>query len=164
MLSERFASPPIVATQSLRQIDLAVSTLLRLNYAVSIDMHSGDGFGALMAKRPDEALAALKEVWTTIAARYSSTPPDRVLFEVLNEPDVPAGRIAPGLSALQTQLQILFGSAPAVISYQGLAPGYVGLYQFNVVVPDVPDNDAVQLSISQGGTPLSQKPYIAVRR
>ncbi len=91
MLSERFASSPIVATQSLRQIDLAVSTLLRLNYAVSIDMHSGDGFGALMAKRPNEALAALKEVWTTIAARYSSTPPDRVLFEVLNEPDVPAG-------------------------------------------------------------------------
>lgn len=90
MLSERFAGSPILPTQSLRQIDQAVSTLLRLNYAVSIDMHSGSGFGALLAKRPEEALAALKEVWTTIAARYAWTPPDRVLFEVLNEPDVPA--------------------------------------------------------------------------
>ena len=30
---------------------------------------------------------------------------------------------------------------PAAVSYQGLTPGLVGLYQFNITVPNVPPGD-----------------------
>jgi uncharacterized protein (TIGR03437 family) len=59
-------------------------------------------------------------------------------------------------------VQILFGTTPATLQYQGLAPGFVGLYQFNVVVPAIPAGDAVPLTIVQGGVNLSQTLYTAV--
>jgi uncharacterized protein (TIGR03437 family) len=66
-------------------------------------------------------------------------------------PNIPAGQIAPGSSTLTVPLQIYFGSALATLQYSGLAPGLVGVYQFNVVVPNVPASDAVQVSFSLGG-------------
>jgi uncharacterized protein (TIGR03437 family) len=48
-------------------------------------------------------------------------------------------------------LQIYFGSTLATLQYWGLEPGSVGLYQFNVVVPNVPASDAVPVSFSVGG-------------
>jgi len=51
-------------------------------------------------------------------------------------PEVAPGRIAPpGLTSLQSSLVIRIGNLPAKVVYAGLAPGYVGLYQFNVEVP-----------------------------
>jgi uncharacterized protein (TIGR03437 family) len=61
-------------------------------------------------------------------------------------------------------VQISISSVPATISYAGLAPGAVGLYQFNIAVPDVPDNDAAPLTLSLGGAPGAQQLVIAVRR
>jgi len=100
---------------------------------------------------------------------HPAVPGARVVFYGIGfgsvDPDVPVGRIAPvQLTSLRSPLQILFGDTPAVIEYQGLAVGFVGLYQFNVVVPAVPDNDAVQLTFIQGGQQLAQRPFIAVRR
>jgi uncharacterized protein (TIGR03437 family) len=54
------------------------------------------------------------------------------------------------------------GGLPTVLSYSGLAPGYVGLYQLNVVVPNVPASDAVQVTVTLGGTAGTQTLYIAV--
>jgi len=51
-------------------------------------------------------------------------------------PDEPAGRIATGQASLAARLEVRFGATPAVVSYSGPAPGLVGIYQFNVVVPD----------------------------
>jgi uncharacterized protein (TIGR03437 family) len=66
-------------------------------------------------------------------------------------PNIPAGQIAQGDSTLTLPLQIFFGSTLATLQYSGLAPGSVGLYQFNVVVPNVPASDAVPVSFSVGG-------------
>jgi uncharacterized protein (TIGR03437 family) len=49
------------------------------------------------------------------------------------------------------------------MSYAGLAPGAVGLYQFNVVVPNVPPSDTTLLTFTLGGTPGPQNLYIAVQ-
>jgi uncharacterized protein (TIGR03437 family) len=65
-------------------------------------------------------------------------------------PNVPAGQLAPDNSSLTLPLQIYFGSTLATLQYSGLAPGLVGVYQFNVVVPNVPASDAVQVSFSLG--------------
>ena len=39
-------------------------------------------------------------------------------------------------------LTISFGSTPATLTYVGLAPGNIGLYQFDINVPEVADGDS----------------------
>jgi uncharacterized protein (TIGR03437 family) len=66
-------------------------------------------------------------------------------------PNIPAGQIYSGNSALTLPLQIYFGPTLATLQYAGLAPGLVGVYQLNVVVPNVPVSDAVPVSFSLNG-------------
>lgn len=73
------------------------------------------------------------------------------------------GTIAPGNSRLSGTLQILFGSTPAVITYQGLAPQSFGLYQFNVVVPAIPASDLVPVTVTLNGVQAAQTLYTAVQ-
>jgi uncharacterized protein (TIGR03437 family) len=79
-------------------------------------------------------------------------------------PAVPAGQLAPASeqTSLAAPVQVLFGTTPATLQYQGLTPGSVGLYQFNVVVPSVAASSAVPLTIMQGGVTLPQVLYTAV--
>jgi uncharacterized protein (TIGR03437 family) len=80
------------------------------------------------------------------------------------DPAIPAGEIAPGPARITAALEILFGDVAATVSYAGLVPGAVGLYQFNVVVPEVADSDAVPLRFTLGGVPGRQALFTAVRR
>jgi uncharacterized protein (TIGR03437 family) len=75
-----------------------------------------------------------------------------------------AGTIVTGQNSLAAPVQFRFDGVPATPSYFGLAPGYTGLYQFNIVVPDVPDNDAVPLTFTLSGVPGTQTLHVAVRR
>jgi len=79
-------------------------------------------------------------------------------------PNVPAGEIVTQSNQLSQSLQILFGQTLAQVSYAGLAPGFVGLYQFDVMVPTVPDNDLVPLTFNLGGVAGAQTLYIAVKQ
>jgi len=79
-------------------------------------------------------------------------------------PSIPAGQIAQQSNTVSLPLQVMFGSTPATLSYDGLAPNYVGLYQFNVVVPNVPDNDLVPFSFTLNGMSGAQTLYTAVHR
>jgi uncharacterized protein (TIGR03437 family) len=47
-------------------------------------------------------------------------------------------------------------------SYEGLAPNFTGLYQFNVVVPNVPSGNA-PLTFSLGGVSGTQALYLALQ-
>jgi uncharacterized protein (TIGR03437 family) len=78
-------------------------------------------------------------------------------------PNIPAGQIVQQTNALQTALQVSFAGAPATMSYAGLAPGYVGLYQFNVVVPNVAASDSVPVVFTLGGTVVPQNLVIAIQ-
>lgn len=78
-------------------------------------------------------------------------------------PGTPPGQIANGQSQLSSPLVVEFAGTGAKISYQGLAPGYVGLYQFDVVVPNVSSGDAVPLTFTLGGTAGTQTLYTAIR-
>ena len=51
-------------------------------------------------------------------------------------PDLPAGRIATGLAGLAARIEARFGATPAVVTFAGPSPGFVGLYQINVMVPN----------------------------
>lgn len=78
-------------------------------------------------------------------------------------PNIPAGQLVPGLNQLQTALGVTFANVPAQITYQGLVPGIVGLYQFNVVVPNIPASDTTPLVFTLGGTPGTQNLVIAIQ-
>jgi uncharacterized protein (TIGR03437 family) len=60
-------------------------------------------------------------------------------------------------------LTVQFGDAPAQIYYGGLSPGFVGLYQFVLIVPNVPDGDT-QLHFNVRGTEVPQTLYVTVKR
>jgi uncharacterized protein (TIGR03437 family) len=66
-------------------------------------------------------------------------------------PNTPAGQLYPGNTTLTLPLQIFFGSTQATLQYWGLAPNLVGVYQLNVVVPNVAASDAVPVSFSLNG-------------
>jgi uncharacterized protein (TIGR03437 family) len=80
-------------------------------------------------------------------------------------PNIPAGEIAPGDNQLSGTLEMKFGSTPAPLPlpYSGLAPGLVGLYQFDVVVPSVAASNLVPLTFTLGGVAGTQTLFTAVQ-
>lgn len=77
-------------------------------------------------------------------------------------PAVPAGQIAQGLTTL-SGFSVTIGGAPAKVSYAGLAPGFVGLYQFNIEVPKIAAAAAVPVVFTLNGTTSTQALNIAVQ-
>ena len=78
--------------------------------------------------------------------------------------NLPAGQIAQGTSnTLSTgAFQIFFGGTQATVNYAGLTPESVGLYQFNVVVPNVPANDLTPVTFTLNGVAGKQTLYTAI--
>lgn len=80
----------------------------------------------------------------------------------------PPGQVAPPYSSLILPIQFNFGGIPAgTPPYYGLAPNYVGLYQFDVTVPTTaPNSNLVPLTftLGSGNTAVtsSQTLYTAV--
>jgi uncharacterized protein (TIGR03437 family) len=79
-------------------------------------------------------------------------------------PNIPAGQIVGQANQLAASFQILFGQTAAQVAYAGLAPGFVGLYQFDVVVPAVPDNNLVPLTFDLAGVAGTQTLYTSVHQ
>jgi len=78
-------------------------------------------------------------------------------------PNIPAGQIVQQNNTLAASLQVGFGTIPATLQYDGLAPDAVGLYQFNVVVPNVPSSDTSPLTFTLGGVAGAQALYLAIQ-
>ena len=64
-------------------------------------------------------------------------------------PNIDAG-IVVGQSNTLPGFQASFAGVAATIQFAGLVQGSVGLYQFNVVVPKVPANDATPFTFNLG--------------
>ncbi len=74
------------------------------------------------------------------------------LGPVSNQPATGAAALANPLSATPTTPTVTIGGLPALVSFSGLAPGAVGLYQVNVQVPTgTPTGSAVPVILSIGG-------------
>ena len=78
-------------------------------------------------------------------------------------PSIPAGQVVQQANTLASQLHMQFGQTEAMVGYDGLAPNAVGLYQFNVVVPNEAASDTVPLTFTLGGVAGTQTLYIAVQ-
>jgi len=81
-------------------------------------------------------------------------------------PAIAPGEIAGVLTSLASPLAVTIGGVQLTqqqIVYGGLAPGFVGLYQFNLIVPDVPDGDQ-PVTIRVGTAAVPQTMTLAVKR
>jgi uncharacterized protein (TIGR03437 family) len=75
-----------------------------------------------------------------------------------------AGVIAEGQTSLATTpFQFMIGDSQAEVSYAGFAPGYVGLYQFNVVVPKNTPSGDVPIAVNLGVETVPQTLYLTVQ-
>ena len=79
-------------------------------------------------------------------------------------PNIPAGQLVTENNQLSASLKILFGTTPAKLSYDGLAPSEVGVYQFDIVVPTVANSDLVPLTFNLGGVASTQTLFTAVQQ
>jgi len=74
------------------------------------------------------------------------------LGTVTNRPMLGAPSPTNPLAATTAIPTVTVGSMNAGVSFSGLAPGFVGLYQVNIQVPDTaPSGDAVPVTLSIGG-------------
>jgi uncharacterized protein (TIGR03437 family) len=99
-------------------------------------------------------------------ASARAKPGDTIVFYGVGfgtvTPDSPAGQIVTQSNNLNGNFQVSFAGTPATVSFSGLTGGYLGLYQFNVVVPNVAASDTVPLIFSLGGTTGPQKLLIPI--
>lgn len=68
-------------------LDSAVKMILDAGLAVELDMHPESDFKERLAKE-DEFVERFADFWRTLAQHYSSYDPERVFFEILNEPEM----------------------------------------------------------------------------
>ncbi|MGA7235432.1 MAG: choice-of-anchor V domain-containing protein [Bryobacteraceae bacterium] len=78
-------------------------------------------------------------------------------------PTINPGIIVTAANKVSNPMQMFFGGTSATLAYDGLAPNFVGLYQFNVVVPtSLSNSDAIPLTFNIGGNTGNQTLYTAV--
>jgi endoglucanase len=71
----------------LHRLDRAVDAMLAAGLAVQIDLHSEDSYKQQL-RSSNDAVERLATLWRKLAAHYASRDPERVFFEILNEPEV----------------------------------------------------------------------------
>jgi uncharacterized protein (TIGR03437 family) len=79
-------------------------------------------------------------------------------------PQLAVGEIVRSANAVVLPFEVYFGDKPATVTYAGLAPGTLGLYQFNVVVPQVEAGDAVPLRFSLNGQAGTQMLFTTIAK
>jgi len=78
---------------------------------------------------------------------------------------IPSGRVpAPG-TIVRTNITpvVLLGNTPAPVLFSGLTPGFPGIYQVNISVPQVPAGNALALQVQSGGFTSPNSTTIAVQ-
>jgi uncharacterized protein (TIGR03437 family) len=84
------------------------------------------------------------------------------LGPVTNQPATGSPAPSSPLAKTTAPPTVTIGGTPASVSFSGLAPGYVGLYQVNALVLSAPPGEGVPVTISIGGV-TSNTVTIAVR-
>lgn len=125
-----------------------------------------NGMQYVVAQFSDQTYVLPPGAIAGVASRRAS-PNDTLLIYGLGfgptTPAVPIGQETQASNQLAAPFQVMFGSTPATLSYRGLVAPFVGLYQFNVVVPSVPSNDLTPISFTLGGVPGAQTLFTAVQ-
>jgi endoglucanase len=100
--------PPTWKAAALARLDTAVCTAVALDLGIVIDLHPSQALGPPGSSN-DMIAAHLADVWKQLAGRYAKASPERVFFEILNEPKLPGKE----WEVMQEHLlQVIRASAP----------------------------------------------------
>jgi endoglucanase len=82
----RGTAPNGLNTAFVAELDTAVNTMLKDGLSVIVDVHPSEEFKRQL-RSEDPAVARFCALWSALAGHYAPTDPDRLFFEVLNEPE-----------------------------------------------------------------------------
>lgn len=118
------ASPPLSITVNLEEPGLLAPTSFKIN-----------GTQYVVALFPDGATFVLPPGAISGVTSRRAKPGDVITLYGIGfgsvTPNIPAGQIVRQSNTLAAPFHILFGQTEATLQYDGLAPGAIGLYQFN---------------------------------
>jgi uncharacterized protein (TIGR03437 family) len=77
-------------------------------------------------------------------------------------PDIPAGQLVGEANALASDFSIFIGGLQCQVRYDGLAPDFTGLYQFDIVVPSGIPSGAALLTFTVDGANGTQTFYVPI--
>jgi uncharacterized protein (TIGR03437 family) len=111
-----------------------------------------------LAANPDGSLIAQHwEDYSLVSPASPATPGDYLILYLvgMGQTDNPvasgaATPLAP-LSQVTSPPVVTLGGVPATVLFAGLTPGWAGLYQVNIQVPNVTAGGNLTLTVSQGG-------------
>lgn len=128
------------------RLDRAVDAMLANGLAVQIDLHPQDSYKQQL-RSSDDAVDRLTMLWRKLAAHYANRDPNRVFFEILNEPEVSdryrwmgiQARIAAVIRQVAPRNTIIatgpnYSNILDLLSLQPLADGNV-IYNFHFYEP-----------------------------
>jgi hypothetical protein len=128
------------------RLDRAVDAMLADGLAVQIDLHPEDSYKQQL-RTSDDQVDRMTMLWRKLAAHYAGRDPDRVFFEILNEPEVSdpyrwAGiqaRIAAAIREAAPRNTIIatgpnYSDIPDLLTQHPLADGNV-IYNFHFYDP-----------------------------
>jgi endoglucanase len=75
-----------ISSEYLGYLDTALKMILDQGFAVEIEIHADRDFKQRLGT-DDEFVERFADFWRALAQHYSTLDPDRVFFEILNEPD-----------------------------------------------------------------------------
>jgi len=147
-------SDPFYVTVSATQPSLLAPTTFMIGGKQYVAAFNPDGTFAL----PQNAIVGVSST--------AATPGQTVVMYGIGfgpvSDGVTAGTLPTQQDSLTLPLVVSFGTTNAQLAYAGLAMGLTGLYQINVVVPQVSANSAEPITFTLGTTKGSQTLYIAV--
>jgi endoglucanase len=82
----RDAPPNGLNAAFVAELDTAVNTMLKDGLRVIVDVHPSDAFKQRL-RTDDAAVTRFCALWSALAGHFAQTDPDRVFYEVLNEPE-----------------------------------------------------------------------------
>lgn len=127
------------------------------------NLSAGQYVGALF---PDNVTFALPPGAVSGVPSARAKPGDTLIIYGIGfgpvTPDSPAGILETVANQINGSLQVFFAGTQAKVDYDGLAGGFMGLYQINVEVPSVPASDTTPLTFSLNGTPGTQTLIVAI--
>lgn len=137
---------------------------IKQNTAPALFMFYSGGYKYAAAVHTDGILAAPPELFPGVTARPSEPGETIMIFGNgfgATNPVHPTSQLVRNPVPLALPANARIGGQPADVAYAGLvAPG---LYQFNVIVPDITDGDQ-PIVLEVGGRQTQSGPVIAVKR
>ena len=156
----------IQVTNSFGVSNIGVATRTRLSPTLhSIAQFSSQGRAHVVAQTADFRSFIGRPGMVTGVSFSPARPNDRIIIFALGcgptNPPTQAGLAAAQNAPLALPFELRIGGQRAEVPFAGVVAGTIGLYQFNVIVPNVPGGDQ-PIELTVDGVLNNQNLYLAI--